>query len=138
MTDAIGRHLLLQFLRAIRIPPSLPAHHRLRRSHVVVPVVHSHHHHVLGRSGPVFSSFRRDLEVVFLTFRVGLLPNGLHVFPIPGIHRVPRTLDRGVAAPSPKVHVDLTTFYRRRQIFDPRRSRIHLKPTALSFRGKRL
>src|SRR5260370_28881604 len=110
--------------------PSLPAHHRLRRPHVVVTVVHSHHHHMLGASRPLFSGLGRDLEVVLLTLRIGQLPDGLNVFPISGIHRVLRPLDGRVSVPGTEVHVNLTILHRRRQIFDPRRSRIHLKPAA--------
>src|SRR5258708_10873282 len=93
---------------------------------------------MLRRSGPVFSSLRRYLEVILFVLRIGQLPDGLYVFPISGIHRVLRALDGRVSVPGPEVHVNLTTLHGRRHIVNSRRSRIHLKPPALFFRRERL
>src|SRR6202521_974774 len=113
----------------------LPSDHSLRRPHVLVAVVNSHHDHML-RSGrdTAFSSLEGHFEIVVFRLRIRKLAHRLHVIPLSGIHRVLGALDLRKAVSGAESHMNRSALHRSRQILDSRRSRIHLKSPAYLLR----
>src|SRR5882762_3326904 len=108
-----------------------PSDHGLRRPHVLVAVVNSHHDDMLGSGrDTVFSRIEDHFEIVVFRLGIRKLAYRLHVIPLSGIHRVLGSLDLRKAVSGAESHMNRSPLHRSRQILDSRRSRIHLKSPA--------
>src|SRR5260370_14710109 len=86
-----------------------------------------------GRTGG-----QRNAEVVVLGFGIRNFSHGLEKLPIAGVKRILRPPDRGEAVAGTEGHMDFSAVIGQEgsiQVFDLRRSVIHLKARAFVFRS---